>query len=72
MISTLTGLPLRGYALFDLRGCGRIDADAEPGEAIADALPDFRGMLADAAGEQQTSRPARGVAIRRPLQRHEM
>nr|WP_244978814.1 hypothetical protein [Bradyrhizobium pachyrhizi] len=60
MLSTPTGLPLRCDALFALRNCGRIVADAEPGEAIAAALPDFRGILADAAGEHQTIEAGKG------------
>ena len=52
---------LRGDALFALYICCRIDADAEPGEAIADALPDVRGMLANAAGEHQAVEAGKGI-----------
>ncbi len=52
---------LRGDALFALYICCRIDADAEPGEAIADALPDVRGMLAYAAGEHQAVEARKGI-----------
>lgn len=64
---------LRGDTLFALYICCRVDADAEPGEAIADALPDVRGMLANAAGEHQAVEAGKGICHqRRLLRRHEM
>ena len=45
----------------------RIELEAEPGEPLADAASDRRGVLADAAGEDETVDAAHGGRERRRL-----
>ena len=42
------------------RRCRFIEADTEPRGVLANAAPDFSGVLADARGEDQRVQPAEG------------